>query len=1108
MIRTAPKAHFSCGCPLCTGAKMDWLEPVTLLIPAATAEDSDALVTAAAADEPAETPIAVGGSYQGEVNSTGDTDVYTVTLVAGQTYMISLRGGEAGQITDPYLSITNALGIEVANDDDGGTGINSMISYTPSVTGTYKIVAGAFDNGQPDLGLYTLDVLQMGTDSVPGDLTSNVTLTIGQDTFGFIETPGEADVYKVTLTAGRLYTFEVAGGADYNTNYLAVPPGELDTKLSLYDAAGNLVAENDDINFSPVPGEGDISSAIGYSAAASGTYYLRVEAYESDAGGGTGGYALQTSEVDLTLLNPTDAIDWGTQLPSTTVTVYFAGPGEVYDGVPSAGWTDYEIQQAMLAFQTWADVTNLTFTRTMNANTATFKLVTTADPNYLGYFNPPGTTNAGVGVFAVNGTGWDRLGTDGGLEQGGYGWITLIHEFGHGIGLAHPHDNGGTSDIMPGVTGPFGSYGVFDLNQGVYTTMSYNDGWQTHPDAVDGSPPGDPLTWGYQGGPGAFDIAAVQAKYGADPDRNAGNTVYVLAAANAPGTFWQTIWDVSGIDTVIHNGTVSALIDLTAATLDYSPTGAGVVSFVDGVFGGYTIAGGVVIENATGGSAADVLVGNAAANQLDGRGGADSMVGRGGDDLYFADDAGDVVLEKSGEGNDEIRTSAADYTIAGHVEKLTGTLATGTQTLRGNAVANILAGAAADNIFRLEQGGDDVATGGAGNDAFIFGATLTAADQVDGGEGADQLGIQGNYAMTFGAMNLVGIETLALLSGSDTRFGDPGTNFYSYNLTTVNANVEAGKQLRVNYNGLRVGENVVFNGSAENDGTFFVFAGKGDDVLTGGGKDDAFFFGAEGQFSDADRIDGGAGRDQLGLRGNYTVTFGATTITSIESLALLSGSDTRFGAAAPEFDYVITLHNDNIAPGQQLSVNAAQLRPGESLTFSAQFETDGSVRVLGGQGNDSIVGGGLGDFLYGGLGQDFMRGGPTDRVGWPGFDTYVYRAAAESTSTAFDTIASFHWDRDKIDLPGSGYVFTGTEVGKLDAATFDADIAAATAGRLTAPKLAAYFTATSGDMAGRHFLVVDANGVAGYQAGDDYVIEMLMPREAGPLGVPPDGFIV
>ena len=69
-----------------------------------------------------------------------------------------------------------------------------------------------------------------------------------------------------------------------------------------------------------------------------------------------------------------------------------------------------------------------------------------------------------------------------------------------------------------------------------------------------------------------------------------------------------------------------------AATLDYSPTGGGVVSFVDGVWGGYTIANGVVIENATGGSGDDVLLGNSAANVLTGNAGNDTLMGRGGND--------------------------------------------------------------------------------------------------------------------------------------------------------------------------------------------------------------------------------------------------------------------------------------------------------------------------------------------------------------------------------------------------------------------------------------------------------------------------------------------
>ena len=37
------------------------------------------------------------------------------------------------------------------------------------------------------------------------------------------------------------------------------------------------------------------------------------------------------------------------------------------------------------------------------------------------------------------------------MKEGGEQYLTLIHEFGHGFGLSHPHDNGNESTIMPGI---------------------------------------------------------------------------------------------------------------------------------------------------------------------------------------------------------------------------------------------------------------------------------------------------------------------------------------------------------------------------------------------------------------------------------------------------------------------------------------------------------------------------------------------------------------------------------------------------------------------------------------------------------------------------------
>ena len=92
---------------------------------------------------------------------------------------------------------------------------------------------------------------------------------------------------------------------------------------------------------------------------------------------------------------------------------------------------------------------------------------------------PPGEPNAGVGVFNTAGFGW----TTSSLVQGGYGFVTIIHELRHGMGLAHPHDNGGTSTIFPGISGAYDT-GAYNLNQGVYTTMSYIDGWHLDPECL------------------------------------------------------------------------------------------------------------------------------------------------------------------------------------------------------------------------------------------------------------------------------------------------------------------------------------------------------------------------------------------------------------------------------------------------------------------------------------------------------------------------------------------------------------------------------------------------------------------------------------------------
>ena len=328
-----------------------------------------------------------------------------------------------------------------------------------------------------------------------------------------------------------------------------------------------------------------------------------------------------------------------------------------FDGETTKTWNAYErrqVAEALATFETFADAE---FAPTNNPRAANFTLYSfdASDDGILGAFELPQGDGTSDGFFNHRGSGWDENDPRGGLEQGGYAFVTLIHEFGHGLGLEHPHE--GTGRNFPGVSELFGDYGASDLNQGIYTTMSYNDGWQTAPHGL--SPSDD---YGYQGTPMAVDIAALQDLYGANTNHHDGNDAYTLPTANASGTFYESLWDTGGVDTIRAGATgLDAVIDLNDATLRAEVGGGGFVSYARGIHGGFTIANGVLIENATGGRGDDGLIGNEARNVLTGGDGDDRLTGGFGADRLTAGSAGrdtftfEAVRESSeGEGIDRI----------------------------------------------------------------------------------------------------------------------------------------------------------------------------------------------------------------------------------------------------------------------------------------------------------------------------------------------------------------------------------------------------------------------------------------------------------------------
>jgi serralysin len=366
----------------------------------------------------------------------------------------------------------------------------------------------------------------------------------------------------------------------------------------------------------------------------------------------------------------------------------------------------------------------------------------------------------------------------------------------------------------------------------------------------------------------------------------------------------------------------------------------------------------------------------------------------------------------------------------------------------GTSGPDVLTGTGGNDNFMLQQGGADNASGLAGNDGFYFGAALTNADTVDGGGDVDSIALQGNYvALALGAIN--NIEVIALLPGNDNRFGAATSTFYDYSITTADANLSTGQILTLIAGTLRPGEDVTFNGSAETTGNFRIFAGQGIDNLTGGGGNDGFFFGADGNLTGADRINGGGGTDSLALRGTYSgataVTFQNASFTNVEVVVLLSGHTNEFGGFINTggFDYNLTLADGNVAAGQQLDVIATNLRANEEARIDGRADTNGSFRMLAGAGNDTLYGGSGNDNLYGGGGDDYLAGGGgNDRLeGAGGADAFAFLTALGAGNV--DTIVDFG-PGDRIELAGAvGGPFAALATGVLAGFAFREGAAAA-----------------------------------------------------------------
>ena len=692
-------------CTICSAVRpyQDGCDYVSLNTNAPIVEQADA-----AADITTAYTIQAGQAFEGTIHTTGNRDWVKIDLEAGVTYDIDLRGtaSGAGTLTDPVMALYDANGTYITGNDDGGTGNESYLSYTPLTSGTYYLMARGYSSATGTYVLTATPDLPPPPVGTLDDLATYLTDTYWTD--------DGAVPHAFDTASSTVITVDITG---------LTADGQQLARWAM--EAWEAVA---DITFSEVSGGAQITFDDETPGASAGASYNPATGVTSSA----------TVNIGTQWL-----VDHGTQLGSYGFQTYMHELGHAlglghqgyYDGSgvyrTDADFANDSWQMSVMSYFDQTENTEITATR---AEAVTTMIADVAAIQSL-YGRADGSTVSGgsttYGVGHTLGSSWlgrvfdaqNGSGSSADVEAGPFA-MTIFDRNGRDvIDFSNDSDDQVVNLFHEGISDVYGSTGNLIIarktNIEEYRAGSGNDtvtgNWvdnvlegNSGNDTVDGGRGDDEIL----GGAGNDTL-----KGGRDNDT-------LIGGAGA-----DVLDGGSGIDWADYFSSTTGLVVDLRKSADNTGDAAGDTH--------------IQIENLRGSMLDDTLKGTGLDNEIFGGQGDDTIVGRNGDDLL--DGAGGRDTLDGGGGNDTLLGGGGADTLGGGA---------GNDSLTG--------GAARDTFLYLE--GSDVVTDFDG-DLLHFHTSLWGGGNRTPSELVAYASVQGNDTVfDFGSGNTLTLQDFADIS--------------------------------------------------------------------------------------------------------------------------------------------------------------------------------------------------------------------------------------------------------------------------------------------------------------------------------------------------------